>query len=104
MIYKGDIIILIGLVSLFLYKFSKRKTVQIKLNFMQSIWLWIYFLGVGIISYLSTFGGINILSTTAASILLFILCIITLLLATYITRTPEEIQKNIDEAIKENNN
>ncbi|HJO92950.1 MAG TPA: APC family permease [Victivallales bacterium] len=101
-VYKADIIIAIGMVCLFLYKFYKRKTVHIELNFKQSIWLWIYLVGASVISYLSTFGGINVLSNALGSILLFILCVITLLLAMFVTRKPEEIQESIAEAMREN--
>jgi amino acid transporter len=101
-VYKADIIIVLGIICLFIYKFYNRKTVHIELNFIQSIWLWIYLIGASLISYLSTFGGLNILSNAVASILLLILCGITLLLAMHMTRTPEEIQKSIGEAINMN--
>ncbi|MCP4181669.1 MAG: APC family permease [bacterium] len=100
-VYKADIIIAIGMVCLFTYKFYNHKTVHIELNFAQSIWLWIYLIGTSVISYLSTFGGINILNNATASILLLILCIITLLLAMNITRKPEEIQASIGKAIND---
>jgi len=52
-IFKFEIAVLLGFLFLVTQHFKTEKT----LDWKQSIWLWVYFIGLGIISYLGNFGG-----------------------------------------------
>jgi len=52
--------IAIGYIFLFVYRFIK-KGKTIKLDFAKGYWLFPYFIGLGIISYLDAFGGHNVI-------------------------------------------
>ena len=52
-IFKFEIAVGLGVVLLLVYYFKTKKP----LGWKHSIWLWVYFVGLGIISYLGNFGG-----------------------------------------------
>ncbi|MCB1827379.1 MAG: APC family permease, partial [Coxiellaceae bacterium] len=61
-ISKLGISLLIGLAILFTYHFGTKRGRELKFDWKPSIWMWPYFIGISIISYLGNFGhGRNIL-------------------------------------------
>lgn len=52
-IFKFEIAVLLGLLLLILHCLKAKNP----LDWKQSIWLWVYFIGVGVISYFGNFGG-----------------------------------------------
>ncbi|MFA6409458.1 MAG: APC family permease [Gammaproteobacteria bacterium] len=62
-IYKLSLALCIGLITLLIYQVRlKLRGEEIKLNWQASIWMWVYFLGLTLLSYLGKFGdGIGVL-------------------------------------------
>ena len=56
-IYKLSIALLVGLIVLVFYQLKPGEHKKIALNWFASIWMWIYFAGLTLISYLGSFGG-----------------------------------------------
>jgi amino acid transporter len=76
----AGIAILVGFVILFIYrKLSQR--LHIELNVRQSVWIWPYFAGLLIISYLGNYGGINVLGVYTSMLILVVFCVFILWLA-----------------------
>jgi amino acid transporter len=92
----AGIAILIGFAILFIYrKFSKR--LHIELNLRQSIWIWPYFAGLMLVSYLGNYGGINVLGVYSSMVVLAVFCVFILWLAVKY-RLPDAVtQKYITE-------
>jgi len=66
-IWKMFIVLIVGLIYLAIYNFNYLKTLsysEIKNSFKNNLWLFVYFLGIGLISYIGAkeFGGINLLT------------------------------------------
>lgn len=66
-IWKMFIVLLVGLIYLSIYNFKYLKTlscIEIKASIKNNIWLFVYFIGMGIISYIGAqeFGGINLIT------------------------------------------
>lgn len=81
-IWKLDIFITIGyVIFLIYYAIIGRKTID-NIDFKSSIWLWLYLIGLGILSYLGNFGGIHALSPFEELGLLFVLSCSILWIAT----------------------
>lgn len=95
---KMTIILIVGY-GLFLgYHWTRGKKSTFKLDFMSSLWLWTFLLGLDFFSYMGNFGGgKNILSWPEEMIGLFIFSIFNLWLARAFCLPAEETQKHIDE-------
>ena len=97
-ISKVGITVLIGLAILIVYlKISKK---DIPLNFKQSTWIWVYLIGITLISYAGDYGGHSLISPTWAFILMAILSIISMLMAMFFTLPKETIQSRIQKALE----
>jgi len=93
-ISKASIAMLIGLVVLFIHRYLARNTEQPDLNWKSSIWIWPYFFGIIIISYLGNFGGgKNFIPFGWDFATIGIFCIIIMGLAIKF-KLPKEITKN----------
>jgi amino acid permease len=81
-VWKTTVLLAIGYgIFLIYYALFGRKK-EGSLDFLSSLWVWIYMIGMAIISYLGSFNGINFLSNTTIYILLAGLSCITLWLST----------------------
>lgn len=87
--------ILAGFVILFVYRrFSKK--LHIRLNMRESIWVWPYFVGLLLISYLGNFGGgAGVLSFKICMVLLLFLCAFVFYLAVKFCLPSQETQHYI---------
>ncbi|QLE79837.1 APC family permease [Francisella sp. Scap27] len=97
---KSGIAIFIAIALLGLYrKFGADKDEHISWNVKESIWFWFYIIAVSIVSYLSDFGGIAAFDFYQAAGVLFIISVITALLARNYCLPAEQMQKGIDDAL-----
>ncbi len=81
-ISKLSIAIFIGLAILLGYHFGTKRGREIKFNWKSSVWIWPYFLGLTIISYLGNFGhGLNLIPFGWDFVIIAIFCLIVLELA-----------------------
>ncbi len=84
---------LAGFICLFSYHFLTERGRKISLHWKSSIWIWPYFIGITIISYLGSFeGGMGIITFGWDFLALGILSLITVWLS-IIFRLPSEITK-----------
>jgi quinol-cytochrome oxidoreductase complex cytochrome b subunit len=91
---------IIGAIIFFIYqkRYSKSK---VQWNMKESTWLWLYVIGVTIISYLGNFGnGQGYIGTSSFSLLL-LLCLICNYIAASQCLGGNDIAKRIDRAIAE---
>lgn len=72
--------IILGFIILFLYR-KLSKHLHIELNVRESIWIWPYFVGLLLISYLGSYGGIGVLGLYSSMLVLAIFCSFILWLA-----------------------
>lgn len=85
--------IFFGLILLVIYKlFSKNK---ISMNWQASIWIWPYFIGIVLFSYLGEYGGQGILSFPETLIGIAIFCIVIMWLANRFKLSATETQQYI---------
>ncbi|MCX7122374.1 MAG: APC family permease [Gammaproteobacteria bacterium] len=92
---KMGIAIIVGFLVLMIYRFCTARSIS--LNFKESIWMWPYFIGIMLISYLGNYGGKNILTLSSSLIVLAIFCLIILWLAMRFKLPPACTQKYINE-------
>lgn len=78
---KLGIALAVGWVVLWLYcVFSRKKTLEF--NWRASIWIWPYFIGLSLVSYLGNFGGgIGLLSSEMVFAILAVFCVVMMMLA-----------------------
>ncbi len=76
---KMGIALVIGLFFLMVFRLSTHRSIS--LNFRESIWLWPYFIGLMLISYLGDYGGRNLFSLETNMAILAVFCLIILGLA-----------------------
>lgn len=81
-IFKLDISLCVGIIILALYRIANYKKQTLNLNWKQALWVWPYFIGLSIFSYLGSYDGIHYLSQSAELIGQLIFCGIILILAT----------------------
>ena len=100
-ISKSGIVVALGLLIISIYRFSKRNSPScFAWNIKESLWFWLYLLGITIISYYGSFGGgKNYLSTYSSLFVIFIFCGIIITIAAKTALSSSDIKKNIEEAI-----
>jgi amino acid transporter len=76
---KMGIALFVGLIFLLIYRLSTERSIS--LNFRESIWLWPYFLGLMLISYLGDYGGRNLFSLETNMGILAVFCLVILWIA-----------------------
>ncbi|MCF6808421.1 APC family permease [Thiotrichales bacterium 19S9-12] len=99
---KAGFVILAGLVILVVHYFLRfNRAKKMQWNFPQSIWLWIYFSGITLMSYLGNYGEGSLHLLTQNQIYLFglILCILSLRIAYRVSLPAAEIKAHIEESI-----
>jgi amino acid transporter len=85
--------IAIGLAVLFSYKLISKNGRNIKLNISQSLWFFVYIIGLMLLSYLGNYGGGHeILNETYVMVIMLVFCAFIMLLA-QINRLPSEETK-----------
>lgn len=95
---KLAIALAVGIVVLFLNRVFSPKNQHESLHIKQSIWVWIYFIGILGLSYLSSFGhGLSVLSFNADLWIVALFCIFVSLLALKFRLKGDETQKYISE-------
>ena len=87
--------IIIGFVILMIYRLFTQR--GISLNFKESAWIWPYFIGLMIISYLGNYGGKNILTLNTSLATLAVFCLIILWIAMRFKLPALTTQKYISE-------
>ncbi|PCI38368.1 MAG: amino acid permease [Thiotrichales bacterium] len=81
-ISKMGIAIFSGMALLLAYHIFTTRGKKVQLNWKASIWLWVYILGITVLSYLGNYGGgIGFLSPTEIFIVTAIFCVIILYLS-----------------------
>ena len=104
---KLDICLAIGLIILFLHKtFSNRSNnnpdKHIKWNFRESIWVWVYLIGLLIISYSGNYNGHGLLSETLINIIILVFCFIIVNLAIWCRLPSDETQELFNDLCSSN--
>lgn len=74
---------MIGLALLLIYRYGCRRDRSLDLGWRTSFWIWPYFIGVTLISYLGNFGGLGIITMGWSFIWIGLLSLIVLILAYY---------------------
>lgn len=90
----------IGVVILILCRIFSKRSRAVKLNWFASLWLWPYFAGLLLLSYLGTYGGIHYFSDTTIYILIALLCLGTMLLSMYCKLPAKQTRQYLAEAKK----
>jgi amino acid transporter len=100
-ISKSGIVVALGLIILSIYRFSKRNSSSyFAWNIKESLWFWLYLIGITIISYSGNFGGgKNYLSTYSSLFIIFIFCGVIINIAAKTALSSSQVKKNIEEAI-----
>lgn len=81
-ISKLGIAFAVGLVVLFTYHFTTARGRQLKFHWRESTWVWPYFIGLTLISYLGSFGnGLGLISFGWDFIVIAVFCLIIVALA-----------------------
>ena len=80
---------------------QKLKGKKSNLNWKSSIWMWPYFIGVMIFSYLGNFGGHGVIASLPIMILMAIFCVFILALAVIFKNPAEQTEAEILEATAE---
>ncbi|UTW41438.1 APC family permease [bacterium SCSIO 12844] len=96
---KAGFVIIAGLVILCIHQLLKRNNhKKLKWNVYESIWLWIYFIGITLISYLGNYGegSLHYLSQTQVYLVTLVLCIVSLHLAYKMSLKSKVIQEQIE--------
>ncbi len=92
---KMGIALMIGFVFLMIFRFSTARSIS--LNFRESIWLWPYFIGLMLISYLGDYGGKNLFSLSTNMAILAVFCLVILWIAMRFKLPTATTQKYISE-------
>ncbi len=86
-IFKLAIAMVFALLILVIYHVFSPRMRQRKMHWRESTWLWVYFVGICIISYLGSFGGgIGVLNVGTSIIVIMIFCLFICWLACYFRR------------------
>ena len=97
-ISKTGIAVLLGLVFLFAY--TRYTGHKMAMNWLPSLWFWIYLLGISLISYAGGYGGTGMLSELTAIGLLLILSIVVMLAAMWWTLPDQQMRDRITLALE----
>ena len=99
---KAGFVVIAGLVILLLYTFFKKDKRKTQWNFRQSIWLWVYFIGISFISYAGDYGegARHWLNSNEVLVSALLLCFICLQVACKTSLKKEEIKSRIDQSIE----
>ena len=93
-ISKLSIAFIAGMIVLFGYHFTTSRGRQLQFHWRESIWIWPYFLGLSVISYLGSFGhGLGWISFGWDFLIIGIFCLIVLALAQHFI-LPSELTKH----------
>ena len=99
-ISKLGLVIISGLATLFLYSIFGYQGRTFQWSLKQSIWLWVYLIGITLLSYLGHYGhGKNLLPGYLICFLFFLLCSITFFLANYFSLSPVVMEKEIEQVL-----
>lgn len=80
-IWKMDVCLAISILFLFAYRYGTKRGRELHLDYKAAIWMWPYFGGIALISYLGSFGGRNILPFGWDMVVLFLFSIVIMWLA-----------------------
>lgn len=84
-ISKLSLALIIGLAVLFIHRFFIQNPEEMPLHWRSSLWIWPYFIGISVISYLGTFGhGHNILPFGWDFAVIALFCILIMWLAIHV--------------------
>jgi amino acid transporter len=98
-ISKMGIVIVSGLAILFLYA-SFRRECNFQWSIKESIWLWVYLIGITLLSYLGHYGhSKQLLSSYLIYALFFLLCVVTFFLANYFSLSSTIMAREIKQAL-----
>jgi len=101
-LYRIIYFLIFCLIVVFIFELlQKIKGKKSNLEWKSSIWMWPYFIGIMIFSYLGNFGGHEVLGTVSIMVLMAIFCAIILALAACFKSSPEKTEKEINEALAE---
>lgn len=85
--------ILFGLIFLLVYRFFAKQ--KVALHAKESFWIWPYFIGIVVFSYLGNYGGKGILSLSETFVGIALFCLVIMWLANRFKLEPKETQKYI---------
>ena len=97
-IYKMDIGIIIGFIVLFAYHFLTKRGRKLQVNWKSSLWVYLYFSGLSILSYYGNYnGGKGVLSEATELPIMSIFCAAILGLAIWVSLPKERIEQYIQD-------
>ncbi len=94
---KMGIALAIGFVFLMIFRFSTHRSIS--LNFRESAWLWPYFIGLMLISYLGDYGGRNMFSLSTNMAILAVFCLVILWIAMRFKLPAEKTQQYLHDCL-----
>jgi len=101
-ISKLGIALLLALLVLFAYHFGTARGRELKIHWRPAIWVWPYFTGLSLISYLGNFGnGLGIINFGWDFFIIAIFCLFTLYLSQKYKLPASETQAYLEKAILE---
>ncbi len=92
---KMGIAIVVGFILLLIFRCATHRSIS--LNFRESLWVWPYFIGLMLLSYVGDYGGIHLFAFSTNMILLAIFCLIILVIATHFKLPAATTQKYIED-------
>ena len=91
---KLDICIAAGLIFLLIYKLVSKDARALKWHLRESIWLWLYIIGLMLISYAGNYSGHDMFSESTIFIIILIFCAVIMCIAQW-CRLPSEQTKEL---------
>lgn len=95
-IWKMEACLAISVIILFIYHYGTKRGRELHLDFKAAIWVWPYFSGMALISYLGSFGGRNIIPFGWDMVTLLIFSIIIMYLAVRFCLHEDKTQAFLD--------
>ncbi len=100
-----DFFLLVCLAIVIIFHFTQKiKGIEDKLNWKASLWMFPYFIGISVFSYIGNFGGgLGLLAPIVMLILIAVFCIVISISAVKFRVNDKEAEALIDEALDFNN-
>lgn len=96
-IYKFCIAFFIGLAILLIYRYGFRRSSRLEMGLKTSLWIWPYFIGMTIISYLGNFNGLGLITMGWSFVWIGLLSLVCLIIAYYCAYDNDTITSYIEQ-------
>ena len=96
-VYKFCIAFVVGIAILLVYRYGFRRSRHLDLGLKYSMWIWPYFGGITLISYLGNFNGLGVISMAGSFVWIGVLSLISLLIAYYCAHDNATIKNYVEQ-------